>query len=89
MPVRAHAVARRSEIHAGPDGVLRASVTRTPEKGKANKAIVDLLSRRLGLKKSQIELISGKTRPQKRFLVRGISLAEITRRLDEAIEQRP
>lgn len=87
LSVRAHAGARRSEIHAGSDGVLRLSVTEAPEKGKANKAIAELISRQLDLKKSQIELIAGATAPQKRFLLRGISLDDAARRLDQAIER--
>ena len=81
LPVRAHAGARRSELRGGQDGVLRVSVTQAPEKGKANKAIVELLAHELGLKKSQIELIAGETSPQKRFLIRDVSLDELARRL--------
>ena len=88
MPVRAYAGARRSEMHAGPDRVLRVSVTQAPEKGKSNKAIIELLSRRLGLKKSQIELLAGATAPQKCFLLRGVSLDVIARRLDQAAERK-
>ncbi|MGH7192426.1 MAG: DUF167 domain-containing protein [Candidatus Saccharimonadales bacterium] len=33
--------------------MLRVSATQAPEKGKANQAIVEFLSRRLGLKKSR------------------------------------
>ena len=54
---------------------LKVCVTQSPEKGKANKALVELLSKSLGLKKSQFELISGETSHQKRFLVRGINRA--------------
>ncbi|HQU42940.1 MAG: hypothetical protein B7Z73_11760 [Planctomycetia bacterium 21-64-5] len=81
LPVRAHAGARRSELRAGQDGTLRVSVTQAPEKGKANKAIIELLADELGLKKSQIEIIAGPTAAQKRFLIRGVSLEELVQRL--------
>lgn len=81
LPVRAHAGARRNELRIAEDGILRVSVTQAPEKGKANKAIVELLSRKLGLKKSQVELIAGDTTQQKRFLLRDISVEEVARRL--------
>ncbi|HEV3344139.1 MAG TPA: DUF167 family protein [Pirellulales bacterium] len=81
LPVRAHAGARRNKLQTGEDGILRASVTQAPEKGKANKAIIELLSRELGLKKSQIELIAGETSQQKRFLLRDVCVEEIIRRL--------
>jgi uncharacterized protein len=82
LSVRVHAGARRSELRGvGEEGMVRVSVTQAPEKGKANKAIIELLARELGLKKSQIELIAGQTAPQKRFLLRGTSLDEISLRL--------
>lgn len=81
LPVRAHAGARRNELRAGDDGLLRVSVTQAPDKGKANKAIVELLARELGLKRSQIELLAGQTAAQKRFLIRDISQQELAGRL--------
>jgi uncharacterized protein len=86
LPVRAHPGARRNEIRPGQDGVLRVSVTQAPEKGKANKAVIVLLARLLSLRKSQLELLSGETSPQKRFLVRGITPAELAQRIDQAIK---
>ena len=70
LPVRAQP-ARRNEIRGVQDGGLKVCVTASPEKGKANKAMIELLAKSLGLKKSQIELISGQTSHQKRFLLRG------------------
>lgn len=81
LPVRAHAAARRNEIGGIRAGSLQVAVTQAPEKGKANKAIIALLARSLNLRKSQIELVAGETSPQKRFLVRGISSAELQSRL--------
>ena len=79
LPVRAHP-ARRNEIRGVQDGMLKVSVTQAPEKGKANKAVIELLSKKLGLKKSQIELIAGETSHQKRFLVREITPDELAER---------
>ncbi len=85
LPLRAHAGARRSEIHRTQDGQFKVSVTQAPEKGKANKAIVALLSRELSLKKSQFQLLTGETSPQKRFLVRGVGHDELAARLTAAL----
>jgi uncharacterized protein (TIGR00251 family) len=71
VPVRAHAGARRNGILGTREGMLRVAVTAAPEKGKANRAIVAVLSETLGVAKSSIELVSGDTAPQKRFLVVG------------------
>jgi uncharacterized protein (TIGR00251 family) len=81
LPVRAQPGARRNEVRGIQDGMLKVCVTQSPEKGKANKAIVELLCKSLGLKKSQIELISGETSHQKRFLVREIAMEELVRRI--------
>jgi uncharacterized protein (TIGR00251 family) len=77
LPVRAQPGARRNEIRGEQAGMLKICVTQVAEKGKANKAVVELLAKTLGLRKSQIELVAGGTSAQKRFLVRGISLEEL------------
>ena len=77
LSVRAQPGARRSEIRGIQDGMLKVCVTQSPEKGKANRAIVELLCKSLGLKKSQIKLISGETSHQKRFLVHGITIDKL------------
>jgi uncharacterized protein len=82
LPVRAHPGARRNEIRGVQDGMLKVSVTAAPEKGKANKAVVELLTKKLGLKKSRIELIAGETSHQKRFLVREIKPVELAERIE-------
>jgi uncharacterized protein YggU (UPF0235/DUF167 family) len=42
-------------------GVLRVDVTAAPEDGKANAAVVETLSRALGLSKSLIVIVRGQT----------------------------
>jgi uncharacterized protein len=84
LPVRAQPGARRNELRGVQDGMLKVCVTQSPEKGKANKAIVELLSKTLGLKKSQLELVSGETSHQKRFVVRGIGPEELASRIQQA-----
>jgi len=84
LPVRAHAGARRNAIRGEQNGMLRVSVTQAPEKGKANKALIAVLSEGLSLRKSQIELISGATSPQKRFLVREVTTDELQERIELA-----
>ncbi len=81
LPVRAHAGARRNEVRGQQEGQLKVSVTQAPERGKANKAIIALLSKALGVRKSQVELLAGETSAQKRFLVRGLDAAELARRV--------
>ncbi len=81
LPVRAQPGARRNEIRGEQEGALKVCVTQSPEKGKANKAIVEMLSKALSLRKSQIELIAGETSHHKRFLVRGMTPDELRDRV--------
>jgi hypothetical protein len=87
LPVRAQPAARRNEIRGPKDGMLKVCVTQSPEKGKANKALIALLCKSLGLRKSQLELIAGETSPQKRFLVRHLTPQELAERIERALGQ--
>ena len=71
LPVSAQAGARRNGITGVRNGMLRVAVTAAPEKGKANRAIIGLLSEALDVPKSAIELASGETASQKRFVIVG------------------
>ncbi|MEN8722838.1 MAG: DUF167 family protein [Alphaproteobacteria bacterium] len=46
---------------------LKISVTAVPENGKANKALIKLLSKKLKLAKSSVEVVSGHTDRNKRL----------------------
>ena len=58
--------AARDEITGFTDSVLNVKVTAPPEKGKANKKLIDFLSARLGVSKSSIHLIWGQTSRRKK-----------------------
>ncbi len=81
LPVRAQPGARRNETRGVQNGALKVCVAQSPEKGKANKAIIEQLAQSLGLKKSQIELLSGETSHQKRFLIRGMDPPQLAERI--------
>ncbi len=51
------------------EGRLRVNVTTVPEGGKANAAVVKLLSKALGVPKSRIELLRGETTRDKTFRI--------------------
>lgn len=79
--VKAHAGAKRDAVGGCHDGLIKVEVTTAPEKGKANKAIIKLLAKRLGVPASEVVLLSGDTNPRKRFGVTGLSPEEIRVRL--------
>jgi hypothetical protein len=84
LPVQAQPRARRNSITGIHAGALKVAVTQVPEKGKANAAIAGVLIDALRLKNSQITLRSGETSAHKKFLITGLSLAELQARIAEA-----
>lgn len=59
-----------AEDEAG-ERVLKIAVTAVPEDGKANKAVIALLAKRLKLPKSAITIASGETARRKTLLIDG------------------
>lgn len=77
---------RRNEIGGWHEGALKVAVTQIPEQGKANKAILKLLAKELGLKKSQVTLTSGETSRKKTILVTQISVADLSERISKSTQ---
>jgi hypothetical protein len=67
---------------AGPlGGALKVAVAAPPEGGRANAAVIELLAAHLGAKRSEVEIVGGRNRPQKRIRVRGVPIDAIRARL--------
>ena len=84
--VRVHPGARRSRI-AGwrADGALAVDVTAAPEGGKANEAVVRLLSETLGVERRAVRVAGGSASRSKWIEVDGVADADIARRIAQAI----
>jgi uncharacterized protein len=81
LPVRAQPGARKNGVLGEQAGALKVAVTAPPEDGRANKALLETLRELLHLKRSQLEMLSGETSRDKRFLVRGLMRAELVARV--------
>jgi uncharacterized protein (TIGR00251 family) len=81
LRVRVTPNAARSEITGFTDDVLHVKVAAVPEKGKANKELIDYLSRVLCIGKTSVRLLKGQTSRSKVIAIDGLSRDEITRRL--------
>jgi uncharacterized protein (TIGR00251 family) len=81
LPVRAQPGARKAGILGEQAGALKVAVTAPPEDGRANKALVEALREALDVKRSQIELLSGQSSRDKRFLIRGCTPEELRARV--------
>jgi uncharacterized protein len=69
--------ASRMEIVGVQEGAFKIKVTVPPVEGAANEACIKLLAKELGLKKSQMEIISGAKSRKKTIMVKDISKAEL------------
>lgn len=72
FPVRVVPRASRSEILGSEGGTLRVRVSAPPVEGKANKELVKLLAKALGVSSGQVELISGHKARLKTVRVHGV-----------------
>ncbi len=85
LPVQAQPRAKKNMLAGWHAGRLKVSVTQVPEKGKANQALVKVLVKALGLKRSQIELLSGETSSLKLFRVQGVTAEELLSLITQAL----
>jgi uncharacterized protein (TIGR00251 family) len=81
LPVHAQPGARKNGITGIHAGRLKLAVTQAPEKGKANQALVTLLAELLEIKRSQIALVAGESSREKKFVITGVDLPTLQRRL--------
>ncbi len=75
--------ASKNQIVGWKEEVLQVKVTATPEKGKANEAVIELLSEALGIPKSRVRLVSGATSRLKRLEILGLSEVQIKEKILE------
>src|SRR5262249_39106191 len=85
--VRAMPGARRAGVQGEQSGALKVAVHAPAQDGRANKALVETLREALGLKRSQIELVSGATSREKTMLIRGVTKAELKMRIDAVVSE--
>ena len=69
----------RDQIVGWLGDALKIKVQAPPEKGRANKAIMDLLATKLGISTDDIEVVSGHSSPLKVIAITGMD--------DEAIKK--
>ena len=73
--------ARRNEVLGFEYGVLRVKIAAPPVKGKANRELIDFLSKLLGVSKGSITIEKGLTSRRKVIAFEGLSQAQILERL--------
>jgi len=76
-----HPNSGRNEITGLKEGTLEIKVAAPPVKGKANKELIDFLSRKLGVSKSSLNIVKGHTSRNKVVTIEGPDREEILNRL--------
>jgi len=71
--------AHRSSLAGVEDGVLVVRLTAPPVEGKANQALQEFLASQLGLRKQQIQLLSGQKSRHKLVKVQGTERTALLR----------
>jgi len=65
VEVKVIARAKKEEIEKVSENNYRIKVSLPPEKGKANKRVIELLSEEFDIKKKDIRIVSGETNSRK------------------------
>lgn len=60
------------------DGMIKVKLAAPPEKGKANKALIDYLAGVLRVKKNTVAIASGQTSPIKQLVIEGVDSDYVT-----------
>lgn len=71
----------RNAVTGWLEDALKIQVTAAPERGKANKAVIALLRKSLGLPRNAVRVLQGETSQTKVVEIDGLSLADIQRLL--------
>jgi len=86
LAVKAVPGASRTMIAGLLGDMLKVRLSAPPEKGKANRQLLEFLAERLGVNKNNLTIVSGQTNPIKHVRVVGISADRLRERLH--IQQR-
>lgn len=81
LEVRVVPRARANALTREANGTLRARLTAPPVEGAANRALIDLLAKELGLKRADLEVAHGARGRDKRVAVHGCSAADLALRV--------
>ena len=84
LAVRVVPGAKKSQLVGQAAGRLKVRVQAPPVEGKANKELLRLLGRELGLRKNRLSLAGGERSRDKLVLLAGVPLAEAAAKLKSA-----
>lgn len=74
--------AGRNQVVDFNNNVWKVKIAAPPDKGKANKEIIEFISDILGLRKDSITILKGETSHNKLIAITGINQEEVTAKLE-------
>lgn len=80
--------ASKNEAVGWREGALAVRLTAPPVDGAANKACRDFLADLLGVRRGDVELVSGEKSREKRFRIEGVAEGDLKERVDAALAAR-
>jgi len=83
IPIKVQPNAVKNQVVGLSNGAWRIKIAAPPDKGKANKELVEFLSEVLGLRKDQVTIVKGHTSHNKLVSVGGLTQAEVEVRLSK------
>jgi uncharacterized protein (TIGR00251 family) len=87
LDVRVTPRSSRDRIEVAKDGAIKIWVTAAPTDGQANKAVCDLLAKKLGVPKSAVGVARGATSREKQIAIDGLTQDRVLALL--ASQERP
>ena len=81
LAVKVVPASSKSAIAGELNGMLKIKISAPPEKGKANKCLIDFLAERLGVRKNAVSIVSGATSPVKKVLIADLTVEDVLGKL--------
>jgi uncharacterized protein (TIGR00251 family) len=83
--VRVQPGAKKNQVVAIQDGVVKVKITAPPVEGKANEALLTFLAGQLGVRRREVNLVMGKSSRDKLIEAPGLDEATVWQRLGQSL----
>ena len=77
LRVRVQPKASRNAIRLEPDGRIRVALTAPPVEGAANKALIQLVAKKMGIPKAGVTLVRGQKARDKTLGLAGVTASQV------------
>ena len=78
----------RTQLAGEYNGMLKVKLSAAPEKGRANQSLIEYIAEHLKVKKGNISIVSGATKPVKQLQILGVEPEVVLGSLSNLIDSR-